>query len=132
MVADEVKGLSGQSRDATTQIQDQFRGVQEATEAVVGAIQTICGQIAQLSEVSTTISAAVEQQSTVTVEMRRNAGGAAMGAQEMTESVESMAQAAADTESASEQFVVASRELSLLSETLKLETDQFVTRIRGD
>ena len=132
VVAGEVKNLSGQTRHATVKIDEQVRDIQSATGEVVGAIQSICERIQNLSVVSTTISASVEEQSTVTVEMSRNADGAANGARHMRASVESMALAAAETTCASQQFVSASGELSQLAETLQREAAQFVAQIRGD
>jgi len=132
VVAGEVKNLSGQTRVATTRIHDQVRDIQDATGSVVKAIDSICRRIHELSSVSATISSSVDEQSSVTIEMSRNASGPAAGARGMSESVKSMALAAEETTQASEQFAEAARELSELAERLQTEAADFVARVRGD
>jgi hypothetical protein len=61
VVASEVKALAEQTVKATGEIGQQITGIQTATQESVGAIQEISGTIEKLSEISSTIAAAVEE-----------------------------------------------------------------------
>jgi methyl-accepting chemotaxis protein len=131
VVAGEVKNLSGQTQSATVQINNQVHGIQLATKSVVTAIASICERIKDLTSISSTIAISVEEQSAVTQNMSRNADGAARGARQVSDAVGAVAIVAEETSEASNQFLVASQELSVLAETLKREASSFVDRIRG-
>ena len=69
IVAQEVKNLSAQTAEATEQISGQISGLQQATERAVRANDDISKTIERVSEISTAIAAAVEQQSASTREI---------------------------------------------------------------
>jgi hypothetical protein len=56
-----VKALAEQTAKATGEIGQQISGIQSATQESVGAIKDISGMIEKLSEVSSAITAAVEE-----------------------------------------------------------------------
>src|SRR3954447_11173708 len=60
VVASEVKALAEQTARATGDIGQQITSIQAATEHSVNAIKAISGTIGKLSEISSTIAAAVE------------------------------------------------------------------------
>src|SRR5262249_6109079 len=62
VVASEVKSLANQTAKATDEIAAQIQGIQASTKDAVTAIREIAGVIGQVSEISTTIAAAVEEQ----------------------------------------------------------------------
>ena len=62
VVASEVKALAQQTAKAAGEIGQQITGIQAATQESVNAIKEISGTIEKLSEISSTIAAAVEQQ----------------------------------------------------------------------
>ncbi|WP_239544686.1 methyl-accepting chemotaxis protein, partial [Stenotrophomonas maltophilia] len=61
VVASEVKALAEQTAKATGEIGQQIAGIQTATQESVGAIKEISSTIERLSEISSTIAAAVEE-----------------------------------------------------------------------
>ena len=65
------------------EIGQQITGIQAATQDSVGAIKEISSTIERLSEISSTIAAAVEEQSTATQEISRNVQQAAQGTQQV-------------------------------------------------
>ncbi len=79
VVASEVKALAEQTAKATGEIGQQIIGIQAATQESVNAIQAISGTIEKLSEISSTIAAAVEEQGAATQEISRNVQQAAHG-----------------------------------------------------
>ena len=79
MVASEVKALAAQTAKATDEIGTQIAGMQTATQDSVAAIKEIGGTIGRISEIATTIAAAVEEQGAATQEISRNVQQAAEG-----------------------------------------------------
>src|SRR5690349_3712707 len=62
VVAQEVKQLASQTAKATEEIGAHIRGMQAATEESVTSIKEIGGTIGRISQIATTIAAAVEEQ----------------------------------------------------------------------
>ncbi|MCC6158697.1 MAG: methyl-accepting chemotaxis protein, partial [Deltaproteobacteria bacterium] len=90
VVAHEVKELAKQTADATREIGEKIRLVQEQTHASVGAIQSINGTIDEISQISVVIASAIEEQNATTREVSRSVSGAAVGAGEVTSSVQKL------------------------------------------
>ena len=82
VVASEVKSLASQTAKATDEISNHISGMQGATQESVVAIKEIGGTIGQISEIASTIAAAVEQQSSATQEIARSVQNVAQGTQE--------------------------------------------------
>lgn len=131
VVASEVKALAEQTAKATGEIGQQISGIQAATQESVGAIKRICDTIDRLSEVSSTIAAAVEEQGAATQEITRNVQQAAMGTQEVSSNVVDVQRGAVETGSASSQILTAARSLSGDSKQLKQEVAQFLSSVRA-
>ncbi len=131
VVASEVKHLSGQTREATAEIDGQVRGIQDATGEAVCAIKSIGGTIRELSQISMTIASSITEQGTVTGEMSRNASESANSARVMTEHIDKVTDVASQTSEASEQLLEAATELSVLAERLNAEAHRFVTQTRS-
>lgn len=93
VVASEVKSLAGQTANATEEISNQIAMVQSTTEEAVTAIKTITETIGKINEISSIISAAVEEQSAVTGNMSANMQTAADGVNEISSGVSEIAQA---------------------------------------
>jgi methyl-accepting chemotaxis protein len=66
VVASEVKNLANETGKATQEIGSQIADIQSATERASAAIAGITDSIGQVSEISTAISAAIEEQSAST------------------------------------------------------------------
>ena len=74
-----MKTLAAQTGDATGQISSQIGAVQTGTVDTVDIIRSIGGVIGQVSEITTTIAAAVEQQGSATGEIARSVQHASSG-----------------------------------------------------
>src|SRR5258708_13065343 len=72
VVASEVKALAEQTAKATGEISQQIAGIQDATHQSVGAIKEIGDTIGKMSEIASTIAAAVEQQGAATQKISPN------------------------------------------------------------
>ena len=131
VVASEVKALAEQTAKATGEIGQQITGIQAATQDSVNAIKEISGTIEKLSEISSTIAAAVEEQGAATQEISRNVQQAAEGTQQVSSNITDVQRGASETGSASSQVLSAAQTLSSDSNRLKLEVDKFLDSVRA-
>jgi len=131
VVASEVKALAEQTAKATGEIGQQISGIQAATQDSVGAIKEISGTIEKLSEISSTIAAAVEEQGAATQEISRNVQQAAQGTQQVSSNITDVQRGASETGSASSQVLSAAKSLSSDSNRLKLEVGKFLNTVRA-
>ena len=131
VVASEVKALAEQTAKATGEIGQQINGIQAATDDSVNAIKEISGTIERLSEISSTIAAAVEEQGAATQEISRNVQQAAQGTQQVSSNVTDVQRGATETGSASSQVLSAAQTLSADSGRLKTEVSKFLTDVRA-
>jgi PAS domain S-box-containing protein len=131
VVASEVKALAEQTAKATGEIGQQITGIQAATQDSVNAIREISGTIEKLSEISSTIAAAVEEQGAATQEISRNVQQAAQGTQQVSSNITDVQQGAGETGAASSQVLSAAKSLSGDSNRLKLEVGKFLNSVRA-
>jgi len=131
VVASEVKALAEQTAKATGEIGQQITGIQSATQDSVGAIKEISGTIEKLSEISSTIAAAVEEQGAATQEISRNVQQAAQGTQQVSSNITDVQRGASETGSASSQVLSAAQSLSGDSNRLKLEVGKFLNAVKA-
>ncbi len=131
VVASEVKALAEQTAKATGEIGQQITGIQAATQDSVNAIKEISGTIERLSEISSTIAAAVEEQGAATQEISRNVQQASQGTQQVSSNITDVQRGATETGSASSQVLTAAQSLSGDSNRLKLEVGKFLDSVRA-
>ncbi len=117
VVASEVKSLANQTAKATEDIGNQIKSIQGATDGAVAAIGSIAQVIDQISEISTAISSAVEEQGAAT--------------QEVTSNIAGVSQASGETGHAASETLSAAGELSKQAETLSSQVDHFLEDIRA-
>jgi methyl-accepting chemotaxis protein len=131
VVASEVKALAEQTAKATGEIGQQITGIQAATQDSVNAIKEIGGTIEKLSEISSTIAAAVEEQGAATQEISRNVQQASHGTQQVSSNISDVQRGATETGSASAKVLSAARSLSEDSNRLKAEVSKFLNSVRA-
>ncbi|MGA2354179.1 MAG: methyl-accepting chemotaxis protein [Terriglobales bacterium] len=129
VVANEVKELAKQTAKATEEIREKITVIQENTGGAVAAIGGIKGVIGKISQISTEIATAVEQQSTTTNAMSKNAAAATRGAKVISDNIKSVAEAArnismnvTEAQPATEQLGLMARQLRELVERFKVES----------
>jgi methyl-accepting chemotaxis protein len=131
VVASEVKALAEQTAKATGEIGQQISGIQAATDDSVGAIREISSTIERLSEISSAIAAAVEEQGAATQEIARNVQQAAQGTQQVSSNITDVQRGATETGTASSQVLSAAQMLSNDSGRLRTEVGKFLTSVRA-
>jgi methyl-accepting chemotaxis protein len=131
VVASEVKQLASQTAKATEEISTQIASMQQATQDSVAAIKAIGGTIGRISEIASTIAAAVEEQGAATQEIARNVGEAAKGTALVASNITDVNRGASETGSASAQVLSSAQSLSSESNHLKAEVDKFLMTVRA-
>ncbi|HEY8336648.1 MAG TPA: methyl-accepting chemotaxis protein [Tardiphaga sp.] len=131
VVASEVKALAEQTAKATGEISLQINGIQAATQESVGAIKEIGDTIGRMSEISSTIASAVEEQGAATQEISRNVQQAAQGTAQVSSHITDVQRGAHETGAASSQVFSAAQSLSQDSNRLKAEVNRFLSSVRA-
>ncbi|MFC5354559.1 methyl-accepting chemotaxis protein [Azospirillum himalayense] len=131
VVASEVKQLANQTARATDEIASQIQAIQEATAGSVGAIEGIGRTIAAINEISTSIAAAIEEQSAATNEISRNVQQAAIGTREVSSNIAQVTEAAGTTGAAAHQVLGAAGGLASQAENLRRDVESFLAAIRA-
>ncbi|UMY16619.1 methyl-accepting chemotaxis protein [Methylobacterium organophilum] len=131
VVAAEVKELASQTARATEEISGQIAQIQGVTDQAVDAIGGIATRIREISQVATSIAAAVEEQGAATQEIVRNVAQAATGTGEVTHNITGVAGAAEETGAAASQVLSSASELSRQSEHLNAEVAHFLASVRA-
>jgi methyl-accepting chemotaxis protein len=131
VVASEVKSLANQTAKATEEIAAQIGSIQTVTGQAVTAIQGIGGTIGHISEISTTIASAVEEQGAATQEIARNTQEAARGTEQVSSNISGVNRAASETGAAAAQVLASAEQLGRQSETLRADVNRFLEKIRA-
>ena len=131
VVATEVKELASQTAKATDQIAGQISRIQGSTGQAVQAISGIAGRIREISNVATSLAAAVEEQGAATREIVRNVSQAAQGTGAVTATIAGVAGTAEETGAAASQVLVSASELSRHAERLGGEVRRFLGTVRA-
>jgi len=125
VVANEVKELAKQTAKATEEISQKITVIQENTTGAVNAIGGIRGVIDKISQISTTIATAVEEQSATTGEMARNVTEAANGASTIASNINGVAQAAQNTSNNVGEAQTATQHLAGMASELRALVEKF-------
>ncbi|HLJ21952.1 MAG TPA: HAMP domain-containing methyl-accepting chemotaxis protein [Stellaceae bacterium] len=131
VVASEVKSLATETGKATEDIAAEIAAIQSAAQRAVEAIEGIDATIGRISEISTGIASAMEEQGAATHEIARNTQEAAKGTHEVSKTIAAVNQAAADTGAAAQQVSDSSSALGKQAETLRADVEAFLDKIRA-
>jgi methyl-accepting chemotaxis protein len=131
VVAHEVKSLAGQTGRATSDIATQVTAVQSETQSAVAAIQGIATTIARISELSTAIAGAVDEQGVATTEIARNVEEASRGTHDVADNISGVAQAAAQTGQMAQTVFASASGLLTESETLEQVVKSFLDEVHA-
>ena len=130
VVAQEVKGLAGQTAKATEEITRHIVSIEETTERSVHAIKKIATTIEQLSEVANDVSVGMRQQDAVTQEIARNAGAAAKGTRDVSQNITEVSNSAIKTGQIASTVLTAAAELADQSHLLRREVERYLAQLR--
>lgn len=112
VVANEVKELAKETAKATEQIEYRINDIQTDTKSAVNSIDSISSIIDKISTIQSTISLAVDEQSSVTQEINRSIVRASDGSQAISGLINEVADRASSNEMTSKHVSGAAGELS--------------------
>jgi methyl-accepting chemotaxis protein len=90
VVASEVKSLATQTGRATDEIAQQIGGIQSSSQTTAASIREIGQIVMKISEINTSISGAVEEQSAATQDVSTNISGVSQSAADTGEMASTM------------------------------------------
>jgi methyl-accepting chemotaxis protein len=128
VVANEVKELAKETARATGEITQKIAAIQSDTRDAIDATRELSSIIKQIHDISTTIAAAVEQQTASTNEILRNVADAARGGAGIAKSISAVADTARSTSTVAATTETAAADLARMA----AELQQLVKRFRCD
>lgn len=130
VVASEVKNLANQTARATKEIASHIGQIQQVSGEAGRAIAGIGKRIGGIDEMVSAIAAATEEQGAATSEISRNAGQAAAGTQQVSETIDGLRQGAEETGAVAADLLGSARDLGQRAGDLRRSVDGFVARLR--
>jgi methyl-accepting chemotaxis protein len=131
VVAAEVKALANQTSRATDEISQQVAAIQEATKGAVNEIGSIARNIHELTAVSTSIAAAVDEQGATTREIASSVQTAAGNTARASDEIKSVEQATNQSAEAIGEIGGWTARLSARAEDLEAKVASFFNRVRA-
>ena len=130
VVASEVKELASQTTKATEEIGEQISTIQSSIGNTANSIEGISQTIKSIDEISTIISAAVEEQASATREISTNGQRTSDSTMTINTNIKALAQNSSDAGDAADNVLGAAGELSQQSIYLKKQVDDFLVKVR--
>jgi methyl-accepting chemotaxis protein len=131
IVAQEVKSLANQTRDATKGVEQRIATMQERVEAVAEVMGGILAQVENVSAVAAAIRAAAEDQSQVALTITDSAQGTAEDSAHLHSGVESVARASEQGKRLAAEMAGATAAVAEQVETLAQRTKSFLAELRA-
>ncbi|NMM46612.1 HAMP domain-containing protein [Rhodospirillaceae bacterium KN72] len=131
VVANEVKALANQTAKATEEIEASINAVQSETNLTVSAIGRIGTIIGRISEVSTGIASAIEEQGAATHQIADHIGRLSSSMHEINVTIRTVDKASEETENSAASVAQTIDDLEGQSRALSTQMDEFVSRIRS-
>ncbi|MDV7339063.1 methyl-accepting chemotaxis protein [Terasakiella sp. A23] len=130
VVAGEVKNLASQTTKATEEIERKIASIQQVTLQASASIKDITGTIANLSDSSSSIAAAVEQQGAATGEISRSVAEAATGMEATKADIHVLSECALDADKSGEQVANSANDLPEHADVLRHALADFMTKVK--
>lgn len=131
VVANEVKALAAQTSKATEEVGIQISSIQGATDNAIEAISSISKTIEQLNAISCTISASMEEQTAVMLDVMRSTQTASERTRQVSDIVTHVADAANDTDLAASGLSESANDLSIKTEDLRGAVEVFMANLKA-
>jgi|GEM_PF-500929 len=132
VVASEVKNLANQTTRATEEIGKQISQVKSSMNDSINAVSDVGRVIGNVSEISTAIAAAVEEQGVATSEIANNIEEVSVGTSNVTRSIGDVQTSAQDANNSADFIQLASKDLSEQTNILRLKVNDFLKQVRTD
>jgi methyl-accepting chemotaxis protein len=131
VVANEVKELAAQTAKATEEIDARVTKIQATVRNSVGELRNIADTIVQMQSIASEIGGSVQQQTTATHEIARNAHLVANSTREVTQTAAAIEEASNRSGDVASQVLEAAVVLSRHADKLANEVGQFIAGVRS-
>ncbi|MEP3049363.1 MAG: methyl-accepting chemotaxis protein [Roseibium sp.] len=131
VVASEVKQLATQTGKATEEIEKNIIEIQQSTGAAVDGIQQISTTMEDANIHTVSITAAINQQGSASMEISQNIQKAAEGTRHVADNVASVTQAVGETSDNARRVEQASADVSLQAQKMRQTIDDFLSNIEA-
>jgi methyl-accepting chemotaxis protein len=131
VVASEVKALASQTAQATEEITQQIKNLQQATNRAVDEIRTISSVAEGAREIASSIAAAVEEQNATTQDISQAANHAANGTQAVASNLEVVTSGVVEASETARQLLDASRNVAAEFDNLRSQVKRFTNDMRA-
>jgi methyl-accepting chemotaxis protein len=131
VVAGEVKALAQQTAKATEEIQSQITTIQGETGHAVDAIKGIAQVIDTITEITSSVAAAVEEQGAATREIARNVQQASMSSGQVSQTIGEVADAIAISGTTAQRMLGSANTLAGQVNELSTRASGFATEVRA-
>jgi len=125
VVANEVKELAKATASSTEDIEKKIAAIQADAKGAIDAIEKMVGVIAKISEISSTIAAAVEQQTATTNEIGRHVNEAACGSDAIARSISRTADVAHNTTEGADESQRTAQQLAQMASDFQRLVERF-------
>ncbi|WP_316860436.1 methyl-accepting chemotaxis protein [uncultured Cohaesibacter sp.] len=129
VVAAEVKDLAAQTGKATEDIATRVQTIQDSTETSVHAIRSIANKMREISEYTTAISAAIQEQDASTNEISCNIQQAAEGTMEIESNIAEVASSTLQTKKSADEVEAASATVASVATDMRNVIDAFLNKV---
>lgn len=131
VVAAEVKELAGQTTRATADIASNVAHIQAVTSKSLSGTQEMGQTISELRRIADIARAAIGEQRQATGEIAGNVRGASIGAEQVSNNIFGVSQAADETGVAAIKVLQSASALSVESDGIRKEVEAFLKEIRA-
>ncbi len=132
VVASEVKELANQTSTATSEVSAQIETMQGSTSAGVSELQAIAERVRELETTSTSIAAAVDQQSVAGKDLAHSIDLSARGTEDVTVHTAEMLEQASKVGAVADELLGSATDLESQAKRLTDQARSFLERIRKD
>ncbi len=130
VVASEVKALAAQTAQATEEIESQVASTQKSSQQAVDIIEDVSKTISNISEISTSISAAMEEHSVSMNDIVCSTQGAAENVNDVSGVASQVIASSESVKDASKSLKIAANDLKEKSISLNGEVEVFLSNIK--
>lgn len=130
VVAEEVKKLATETSAKTDEIETKITEIQNATSSSVDAMQKIIKNVSEIDDSIVIVSSAAERQNVSNQDIARGISETSKRVNAVNDTIVNVQRGASETGNSAETVLTAAKELSKLSETLKVSVSQFLGDLR--
>ncbi len=131
VVANEVKTLASQTKSMTQSIGDSLSAVRSSADNAIKGMRRIIAEVRDISEVTTDLAGAVEEQGQATQEISQNANQASDGTTSVSQAMQNVRDANMKARESTEQVRGSALKLDQQAVDMKARVDDFLRAVRA-